>query len=58
MSVTPWSSEAPASAAVSIDGLKFLTMRLGFGLGLLMAGGAVYAGILLTVLMGSSIIEF
>ncbi len=58
MSVTTWNYEAPAAPLVSSDGLKLMAMRLGFGFGLIMASGAIFMGILLTVLMGSSIIEF
>ncbi len=58
MSAISWTAEAPARSLVSSNALKILAVRLGFGLGLVLATGAVYTGLLLTVLMGSSIIEF
>ncbi len=57
MSAISWTAEAPAASLFSGTALKILAMRLGFGLGLVVATGAAYSGIFLTVLLGSSIIE-
>ena len=58
MSVITWTTEMPAAPPVSANALKTVARRLGFGLGLVMATGTAYAGILLAVLMSSSIIQF
>jgi hypothetical protein len=58
MSAISWNAEAPATPLVSSNALKILALRLSFGLGLILATSAAYTGILLTILMGSSIIEF
>ncbi len=57
MSAISWTAEAPAASLFSATSLRILAMRLGFGLGLVVATSAAYSGILLTVLLGSSIIE-
>ncbi len=57
MSAITWTTETPAAPLISFAALKITAKRLGFGLALIAASGAAYAGILLAVLMSTSIIQ-
>lgn len=57
MSAITWTAEAPTAPPISFNALKPWARRLGFGLGLVIATGTAYAGILFAVLMTSGIVQ-
>ena len=58
MSAITWTAEASGSSPLSSGALHIFARHIGLGLGLVLATAAAQAGLLLTVLMASSIIQF
>jgi hypothetical protein len=57
MSAITWTAEAPTGSPISANALNTWARRLWIGVGLVMATSTAYAGILLTVLMASGIVQ-